>query len=450
MERTKVFVVEDDPMYLKILNHQLSMDPNFEVHCFPNALECIRNISMSPSVITLDHQLPDMTGLEALKKIKSISPNTEVIVLSGQEDIETAISFMQNGAYDYIPKNAESLKKLWLLVHRAIEKQQLKEDIAHLTQEISNKFNFSKYIKGTSEPIQRIFQILEKTAKTNITVSITGETGTGKELIAKAVHFNSNRFNRPFVAINVAAIPKELVESELFGSEKGAFTGSTNTKIGKFEEANKGTLFLDEIAEMDLLTQSKLLRALQEREISRLGSSKTIPIDVRIIIATHKDLQEEVKAGRFREDLYYRLMGVKVDLPPLRERRSDILLLAKHFLNEFTKENQLPPKKISKAAQEKLSNYAFPGNVRELKAVIEIAAVMCDQETIEPENLSLYYTGNIGVNHHLDTSLEGYTLQIISSYLEKYNHNVVQVAEKLQIGKSTIYRFIKEGKINAR
>lgn len=450
MERTKVFVVEDDPMYLKILNHQLSMNPNFDVHCFPNAVECIRNMSLSPSVITLDHQLPDMTGLEALKQIKNLSPNTEVIVLSGQEDIETAISFMQQGAYDYIPKNGDSLKKLWLLVHRALEKQQLKEDIAHLTQEISNKFNFSKYIKGTSEPIQQIFQTLEKTANTNITISITGETGTGKELIAKAIHFNSARCNRPFVAINMAAIPKELVESELFGAEKGAYTGASITKIGKFEEANKGTLFLDEIAELDLLTQSKLLRALQEREITRLGSSKSIPIDVRIVIATHKDLQKEVTAGRFREDLYYRLMGVKVDLPPLRDRRSDILLLAKHFLNDFAKENKMPVKSISKAAQEKLLNYPFPGNVRELKAVIEIAAVMSDQETIEPENLHLQYSESIGVTNSYDTSLETYTLQIISSYLEKYNHNVVKVAEKLQIGKSTIYRFIKEGKINLK
>jgi DNA-binding NtrC family response regulator len=319
-----------------------------------------------------------------------------------------------------------------------------------LTQEISNKFNFSKYIKGTSEPIQQIFQTLEKTANTNITVSITGETGTGKELIAKAIHFNSARYNRPFVAINMAAIPKELVESELFGAEKGAYTGAISTKIGKFEEANKGTLFLDEIAELDLLTQSKLLRALQEREINRLGSSKAIPIDVRIVIATHKDLQKEVTAGRFREDLYYRLMGVKVDLPPLRERRSDILLLAKHFLNEFSKENKMPVKSISKAAQDKLLNYPFPGNVRELKAVIEIAAVMCDQETIEPENLHLQYSASIGVTNSYETSLETYTLQIISSYLEKYNHNVVKVAEKLQIGKSTIYRFIKEGKINLK
>ena len=192
------------------------------------------------------------------------------------------------------------------------------------------------------------------------------------------------------------------------------------------------------------------MRALQEREITRLGSSKSIPIDVRIVIATHKDLQKEVTAGRFREDLYYRLMGVKVDLPPLRDRRSDILLLAKHFLNDFAKENKMPVKSISKAAQEKLLNYPFPGNVRELKAVIEIAAVMSDQETIEPENLHLQYSESIGVTNSYDTSLETYTLQIISSYLEKYNHKVVKVAEKLQIGKSTIYRFIKEGKINLK
>jgi len=289
--------------------------------------------------------------------------------------------------------------------------------------------------------------LLEKSAKANITVSIAGDTGTGKELAAKAIHFNSPRMKKAFVAINVAAIPKELIESELFGYEKGAFTGADQTKIGKFEEAQNGTIFLDEIGEMDLNMQAKLLRVLQERELSRLGSNKMIPLDVRIIVATHRDLLKEVQKGTFREDLYYRLLGISLEMPPLNVRGGDIILLSKIFISDFCKENGLVKKELTQPAIDKLLKYNYPGNVRELKAVSEIAVVMSEGQTIEEEDIQFNYRIDVENFMQEDLTLEEYNCKIIKMNLTKYNNNVLKVADKLSVGKSTIYRMIKEGKI---
>jgi DNA-binding NtrC family response regulator len=262
MGKSKIFVVEDDVMYSKILSHKLSMDPEFEVSVFNDGESFLKKLHLKPDVVTLDHSLPDITGLELLKKIKKEHPNIQVVVLSAQENVATAIELIQSGAYDYILKDAKSMDKIWHTVHQANEKKELKEEVEFLTNEISAKYNFQQYIKGSSAPMQRIFSLLEKTAKTNITVAITGQTGTGKELVAKAIHFNSERMKKPFVAINVAAIPKELIESELFGYEKGAFTGADQARSGKFEEANKGTLFLDEIGSLSYYVLYKKERLL--------------------------------------------------------------------------------------------------------------------------------------------------------------------------------------------
>ncbi|MFO0495696.1 MAG: sigma-54 interaction domain-containing protein, partial [Flavobacteriia bacterium] len=305
----------------------------------------------------------------------------------------------------------------------------------------------NNYIKGSSAPMQRVFTLLEKSAKANITVSITGETGTGKELAARAIHFNSDRMKKPFVAINVAAIPKELIESELFGYEKGAFTGADQSKSGKFEEANQGTIFLDEIGEMDLNMQSKLLRVLQERELSRLGSNKTIPIDIRLIVATHRDLLKEVKEGRFRQDLYYRLLGISIDLPPLKERGNDIVMLAKSFISEFSKLNNLPIKELSQSAIDKLLKYNYPGNVRELRAVSEVAVVMSESDVIDANDIQFNQRNEIEDFMQEELTIDEYNSRIINWYLRKYNNNVVLVADKLKMGKSTIYRMLKEGKL---
>jgi two-component system, NtrC family, response regulator AtoC len=285
--------------------------------------------------------------------------------------------------------------------------------------------------------------LMEKAARANITVSVTGETGTGKELVAKSIHYNSPRKNKAFVAVNVAAIPKDLLESELFGHEKGSFTGSVGRRIGKFEEAHKGTLFLDEIGEMDVSMQAKLLRVLQEKEITRVGSNEVIKIDVRIIVATHRNLTEEVKNGNFREDLYYRLLGLPIHLPPLRERENDALLIAKYFIEDFCKENRFSKKHLSPEASKKLLNHAFPGNIRELKSVIELACVMAEEEEILPEHLNIL-SSNIIENFALkDATLKEFNIKLIQFYLDKYSYDVMKVAKQLDVGKSTIYRMIQ-------
>lgn len=443
----KIFVVEDDPIYAKMLNHKLSMDPEFEVSVFNDGASFLKKLHEKPSVVTLDHSLPDITGLELLKRIKKDHPNVHIVVLSAQEEISTAVEMLQVGAYDYIIKDAGSMDKIWHAVHRANENRNLQDEVELLTNEIHAKFNFHHYIKGSSAPMQRVFTLLEKSAKANITVSISGETGTGKELAAKAIHFNSDRMKKPFVAINVSAIPKELIESELFGYEKGAFTGADQSRPGKFEEANKGTIFLDEIGEMDLNIQSKLLRALQEREVSRLGSNKIIPLDVRIIVATHRDLLNEVKEGRFREDLYYRLLGISIEMPPLKERGNDIVLLANTFISEFCKANGIPRKELSQEAIVKLLKYKFPGNVRELRAIMEIAVVMGDDHIISSDDIQFNQRNEVENFIKEDLTLDEINNRVIKWYLNKYNNNVLQVAAKLEVGKSTIYRMIKEGKI---
>lgn len=444
-QQTKIFIAEDDEVYTKLLAYKLSLNPLFEVKSFTTGEALIAALEENPSVITLDHFLPDMTGLDLLKIIKTRLPETQVILLSGQEEITVAVDYMQSGAYDYITKDAASLDKLWHIVHQAKDKQVLQTEVSHLRQEVSNKYNFQQSIIGASEKMQPVFETLKKTANSSITVCLTGETGTGKELVAKAIHFNSTRKSAPFIGINVAAIPKELIESELFGYEKGAFTGAEKLRIGKFEEASNGTLFLDEIAEMDWYMQAKLLRALQEREITRIGSNKPISFDVRIIIASHKDLLSEVKAGRFREDLFYRLLGINIALPPLRERGNDILLLAKKFLTQFCSENKLPKATLSANALKKLLAYSFPGNIRELKSVIEVAIVLSENGVITEQDLHFSQKSTETTPQQL--TLEEHAIAIIQKELNTLNGNVLKTSQRLAVGKSTIYRYIKEGKV---
>lgn len=261
-----------------------------------------------------------MNGDELLKQIRENSPDTKVIIISGQEDVKVALDLLKKGANEYIVKDEDTKDRIWNALKNLRENIQLKQEIEILKEEVSRKYDFSNSIIGNSPVVQLVFSMMEKAARTNITVSVTGETGTGKELVAKSIHYNSTRKSMSFVAVNLAAIPKDLLESELFGHEKGAFTGAIARRIGKFEEASKGTLFLDEIGEMDINMQAKLLRALQEKEIVRVGSNDIVKVDVRIIVATHRNLLEMVKNGSFREDLYYRILGLPINLPPLRER----------------------------------------------------------------------------------------------------------------------------------
>lgn len=443
-EPVKIFVVEDDPTYTKFLHYVLSLDPDFETEFFTTGKDLIQKLHKKPAVITLDYSLPDMPGEKVLQAIREFDPDISVIIISAQEKIGTAVELLKLGAFDYITKDEEAKDRILNAIKNARNKSSLIREIDRLKEEISAKYEFEKSIVGSSPAIKNVFGLLEKAVKTQITVSVTGETGTGKELVAKAVHYNSKRKSKPFIAVNVAAIPRDLIESELFGHEKGAFTGAANRRFGKFEEAEGGTIFLDEIGEMDLNLQAKLLRVLQEKEITRIGSNQVVKLDVRVIVATHKNLMEETKAGRFREDLYYRLLGLPIQLPPLRDRGQDIILLARFFLDQFSKENQMPKLKISPDAQNKLLKHPFPGNVRELKSVIELAAVMADDSEIQGDNIN--FNSAAGEESMLlrEMTLQEYNYRIIRNYLNKYDNNVLDVARRLDIGKSSIYRYLKE------
>ncbi len=446
----KIFILEDDRWYGAMLEHHLSMNPDYQVTKFENEKDFLKAMYDSPDVVTLDYSLSEMDGSQVLKKIKEISPETEVIIISGQEDIATAVNLLKTGAFDYIVKDEDTNDRLWNLLVRLREIKDLRKEVATLKSELKKNYDFSNSIIGQSDPIKKVFGLIQKATLTNITVSITGETGTGKEMVAKAIHYHSNRQKFPFVAINVAAIPRDLLETELFGHEKGAFTGAVEKRIGKFEEAHKGTIFLDEIGEMDAMLQAKLLRVLQEREITRIGGNAITAIDVRVIVATHRNLLEDVKEKKFREDLYYRLLGLPIEMPPLRERGNDILVLAKHFLNEFCKDNKIEVKQISPEAFQKLRSYAFPGNVRELKSLIELAAVMSDGTTIEEKDLNVEIMGGVSSLLAEENTLREYELKIIKHFMEKYDNDVLMVAKKLDVGKSTIYRMIQNGELKQK
>jgi len=444
MDHFKIFVVEDDQMYAKILAYHLSQNPDYEVSVFSSGKELVANLYKGPSAISLDFNLPDMTGFEVLKKIRDYDAELPVIIVSGQQDISTAVELLKKGVYDYVLKDSDTKDRIWSIMRNIKSNFNLKQRITKLEDEIGKRYEYNNLIKGDSPAINNVFRMIEKATRTNISVSVHGETGTGKELVAKAIHYNSKRKNKPFVAVNVTAIPRELIESEMFGHEKGSFTGAQAQRIGRFEEANHGTIFLDEIGDMDLNMQSKLLRVLQEEEVVRVGSNKPTKLDVRVIVATHKNLLDEVKKGNFREDLYYRLLGLPIELPPLRSRGNDIFLLARYFVDEFCAKNSLPKLTISADAMEKLRKYQFPGNVRELKAIVELAAVMTNTNTIHEEDIKLANSTAILDLMNEDFTLDDYIRVIITHYLNKYDNKVRLVAEKLNIGKTTIYRMLKE------
>ncbi len=442
----KVFIVEDDVWYGEVLEYLLNLNPEYEVERFTTAKEFLANLHRNPDLVTLDYSLQDMSGDQVLRKIKEYSPSLPVVMVSGQNDVSTAVNLLREGVYDYIVKDDEAKDRLWNSVKNIREKLNLEREIDQLREEIGVKYQFKNLI-GQSPLLNKVKSLMEKACNSNITVSLTGETGTGKEVVAKAIHYNSSRAKQPFVAVNAAAIPSELIESELFGHAKGAFTGAESARTGKFLQAHKGTLFLDEIGEMDLAMQAKLLRAIQEREITPVGSNEVIPFDVRIIVATHQNLGDLVQKNAFRSDLYYRLLGLPIEIPPLRDRGNDVIVLAEYFLAEFAKSNQTNKLKLTSPAKAKLREYTYPGNVRELKAVVELAAVMCSNGSIEAEHVSFNAvtgTSDFLISEH---SLKHYTIQIIRHFLDKYDQNVVLVAKKLDIGKSTIYRMIKNKEI---
>ncbi|MGZ3830686.1 MAG: sigma-54-dependent transcriptional regulator [Mucilaginibacter sp.] len=443
-----IFIVEDDKWYGEILKYHISLNPEYRVTRFETAKECLDSLYLQPDLVTIDFSLPDMPGDKLYKKIREINSTVPVIVISSQDKITVAVDLLKMGVSDYLVKDDATKDLLWNSIIRIKENQTLKKEVEYLKEELGQKFSFEKTLIGQSEPLKRIFTMMEKAIKTNINVSITGETGTGKEVVAKAIHYSSDRKKKTFVPVNMAAIPKELIESEVFGYEKGAFTGAIARKTGKFEDANGGTIFLDEIAELDLNVQSKLLRVLQEREVVRVGGNEKIKLDIRLIVATHKNLAEEVKKGNFREDLYYRIMGLPIELPPLRERGNDVLILAKHFADDFSKQNKLGAISILKDAKDKLLHYHFPGNIRELKAIIDLACVMCDNNEICANDITFTAVQQDDNFTMTGKTLRQYTIDIIKHYLKKNRNDVIATAKTLDIGKSTIYKMMQDGELN--
>ncbi len=382
----KIFVVEDDQFLGSIIKKSLEKIEDSEVHHFLNAQACLDNLHENPDIVTIDFLLPDMNGMELLEKIRNYDDSIKSIIVSGQDKVEVVLEVYKKGAADYIMKNDEAVPNLTAAVKNLLPAVIQKREVSTLHEKLIDRNKYSNII-GNSPSVLKVLRLIQKVEKSNIMVLITGLSGTGKELVARAIHYGSPRARKPFVTVNMGAIPADLIESELFGHEKGAFTDARERRIGKFEEANEGTVFLDEIGEMDLLMQTKLLRVLQEKEVTRIGSNKSIKIDARVLAATNRDLSKEVKEGRFREDLFYRLQGFLIHLPSLHERGDDVIILAKSFLSEFCRENKMTQINLTKEAMKSLMEYRWPGNVRELKATMDRAAVMCENNTITPEDI---------------------------------------------------------------
>ncbi len=400
-ELAQILLVDDEPNNRDALSLLLT-GAGYQVDAVGTGEEAIQILQQTPyAIVVTDLFLPGVSGIDILKKVKSEAPYTNVILITGNASAETAVEAMKEGAFDYITKPVD-FEKLKILVAKAMEKSRLVAENLYLRQQLRGKYRFDNII-GHSPAMQQVFTRLEKIVHTDSTILILGESGTGKELVAKAIHFNGSRRNQPFIAINCGAIPSELLESELFGHVRGAFTGAVADKPGKFELANGGTVFLDEIGTMPAPLQMKLLRVLQEQEIERVGGSRRIKLDVRVISATNADLEKDVREGRFREDLYYRLNVIPIQLPPLRERREDIPLLVRHFLQKTCREMGRPLMSVTPKAMQALENHDWPGNVRELENVIERTVALTDGEQIDHPDLPQAIAGKASLDPATDT-----------------------------------------------
>lgn len=392
----RFFVVDDDHHYARLLSYRLDKDAEHEVHVFHSGEDALDALDEGnePDLILLDIMMPGMGGMEALRRIRLLRPELPVVMISAQGTIDVAIEAMKGGANDYITKGQDDLVKLDAVVKSHRERIKLTREVENLRGEVAGKYGLDEIV-GDSPAMEEVYRLIRKTLRGNLTVAIQGESGTGKELVARAIHFNSAHIPSedgpgPFVVVNCAAIPSELMESEFFGHEKGSFTGAHARKIGKFEQADGGTIFLDEIGELDLGLQAKLLRALQNREITRVGGNETIKFKCRVISATNKDIIKMVADSSFREDLYYRLFQFPVQLPPLRERDKDVLVLAHDFLNKYTEDRpEFVGKRFSADATKAIASYSWPGNVRELKNAVERAVLISDSEVINTDDLML-------------------------------------------------------------
>ncbi len=453
MENKKILVVEDDNATRDTMVDLLS-EVGYEVESATNGEEAIAMVlEYGFDMVITDLKMPKGDGIQVLEQIKKIDNRTIVIICTGYGTVDTAVKAMKLGAYEYITKPIK-IEEIKLVVQRALDYQRLKTENVLLQKQLKTKYKFKNLI-GDSEVMQRSFQFIEKIAATNSTVMICGESGTGKELVARAIHYNSDRKNEPMVPVNCGAIPEDLLESELFGYEKGAFTGALKTRIGRFELANGGTVFLDEIGDMSPALQVKILRVLQEHEFERLGGVKSIKVDIRVIAATHRDLEKAVKQGTFREDLYYRLNVIPFILPPLRERGSDIPLLANHFIGKFNIEKKQNINGISPEALKCLTRYHWPGNVRELENLMERLVILKGKGVIEQEDLPEKLLGaewsnavpsmdipDSGIS--FNTAVSEFERELILRALKKTNWIKNRAAKLLQLKRTTLVEKIKK------
>jgi len=441
MKRVKILVVDDEAIVRESLGDWLK-DIGYQVFTAENGHKALEVIEREkPGIMIADLVMPSMDGIELMKKAKAQQPKIEVIIITAYASIPTAITAMKEGAYDYIekpfcPERAE------FLVEKLAEHQELVEENLSLRQRLEDRYRFENIIAKSSK-MQRLIELIKVVGKSNATVLITGESGTGKELVARAIHSQSHRRNKSFVAVSCAALPESLLESELFGHEKGSFTGAYAQKKGKFEFANGGTLFLDEVGEMSANIQVHLLRVLEEKEFTRVGGNEPIRVDVRVLSATNKDLRKTIEKQEFREDLYYRLNVVNIELPPLRERKEDVPLLAGHFLHKFAMENQKEITGFSPEAMELVLYYDWPGNVRELENAIERAVILAKDSIITiadlpQENLSPTYS--TAPRKNLKEVEKGHIWKILRETGENYS----EAARILGISRMTLYNKAKE------
>jgi two-component system NtrC family response regulator len=458
-----ILIVDDEPNYLIVLS-ELLKDEGFEVFTAADGLSGLRLVEdVDLDLVITDMQMPGMNGLELLRKVKEKNRDLPVVVITAFAEVEKAVQAMQAGAYSYLAKPFSN-DELIITLTKAAQHYSLVRENTRLRSEIKGKSGFSGMV-GKNPRMLQVYQLIEKVAPTHASVLITGESGTGKELVAKAIHVNSPRESRPFIAVNCAALSGSLLESELFGHEKGAFTGAVAMRKGRFELADSGTIFLDEVGEIPLALQSKLLRILQEKTFERVGGGKTLEVDVRIISATNKDLREEVAAGRFREDLFYRLNVIPISLPPLRERMDDMRLLAEYFVDKYRKELRKPMLQISPEALKLLVKLPWEGNIRELENTIERAAILCSNDLIEADDvhpdtpypeeasalgqeldLRLMIPENAGLNDVL------YVIEkkMLTQALNDTDYVQARAAEKLGITKSLLQYKMKKYRIKKR
>ena len=442
-----ILVIDDEKSILQTLEGILT-DEGFEVHSELSAVSALKKIDeMMPDLVILDIWMPDMNGIDALVKLKQEYPYLQVIMMSGHADVETAVKATKLGAYDFIEKPL-TMEELLLAINNALNFYQLEEEISILRERDKNKY----HITGNSEAVEKLRESIEKAAPTNATILIMGENGTGKELVAHTIHRMSTRSNRPMVEVNCAAIPEELIESELFGHEKGAFTGAGAKKKGKFDIAHEGTLFLDEIGDMSLKAQSKTLRILQEQKFERVGGARTIHVNVRIISATNKNLMHEIEAGRFRADLFYRLNVVPIRVPPLRDRADDIPELITTFMGQTNLAAGKNKKRFSEEAVELLKQYNWPGNVRELKNLVENLIIMSSDDVIKLDDIPAPYNQSPPKKDVCESFLDVdcfrdakniFEKAFISAKLKKFKGNISQTAEAIGMERSNLHKKIK-------